>query len=259
MTVFIETKQIQEMVAHEHYARTRDEKKQTKYNLLDKIKVSLGDKWTRLKEGTRQTFDMICFLGSELGFYYAGNEYLAAKHGISERTLRYRLSELIDLGQVVKIHKRAKNCNGKGKPVYLFTNHPYFSHWVEFLGLDLSNCHTDCHTENDETPCGSRAEALKKNNTYLRPIKQELNNNISDINNNKIMKYIYNRVMDSTKEGSTISYLSSFVDKVFRTEERKALYEEVRRQDTIRRKKVEEARKFFNPVKDFPLYNWLED
>ena len=65
------------------------------------------------KKGTRQAFDMACFLSTELGFYYASNEYMANHHDISERTMRYRLTELVELGQVVKVHKRAKNVMAK--------------------------------------------------------------------------------------------------------------------------------------------------
>jgi hypothetical protein len=252
-TVFIETKQFNQMISYKPYAETKSEKKKVKFALLDSIKEVIGDKWDRLKEGTRQAFDMACFLSSELGFYYAGNEYMACKHDISERTMRYRLSELVKLGQVIKVHRRAKKCNGKGKPIYLFTNHPYFTYWVELLGIDLSNFHTNCHTENAETSCESKDEGVKKVSTYSLPSKQESNNNISD---NKIMKAVYNRVQDAIKEGSTITYISSYIDRVFRSLEQKALYAENNRQKALRKKREDDARK--NRIKDVPFWNWLE-
>jgi hypothetical protein len=207
------------------------------------------------KEGTRQTFDMICFFSAELGFFYAGGEYLAARHNITDRTVRNRLKELQDLGQVIKVHRRAKRCNGKGKPIYLFVNHPYFTYWVQLLGLNIEDFHTDFHTENGETSTGSKSEGTKKVPTYSLPSKQESNIYIGD---NKIMKAIFNRVNDAIKEGSTIEYLSSYVDRVFRSLENQALRAENNRQKAARKRCEEEARQFLNPIKDVPLWNWLE-
>lgn len=178
-TIFIETKQINQMLAHSPYATTNSEKKKVKYIMLDSIKEGFGDKWDRLKEGTRQAFDMACFLSAELGFYYAGNEYMANRYDISERTLRYRLKELVELGQVVKVYRRAKCCNGRGKPIYLFVHHPYFTYWAELLGLNMEDCHTDCHTENVETPCESKDEATKKVSTYSLPDLKTNNNHLN--------------------------------------------------------------------------------
>jgi hypothetical protein len=166
MTTFVETEQFNKMISYEPFAKTKSEKKKEKYNLLDSIQEALGDKWERLKEGTRQTFDMICFLSAERGFFYASDEYLADQHDISDRTVRNRLKELITLGQVVKVHKRSKKCNGKGKPIYLFVNHPYFKEWINLLGLDF---HTDFHTENAEISWESKVEEQKKVSTYLLP------------------------------------------------------------------------------------------
>lgn len=59
-------------------------------------------------------------------------------------------------------------------------------------------------------------------------------------------------------EGSTITYLSSYVDRVFRSLERQALYAENNRQKALRKKREKEAREFLNQIKDVPLVNWLE-
>lgn len=72
------------------------------------------------------------------------------------------------------------------------------------------------------------------------------------------MKAVYNRVKDPIKEGSTITYISSFVDRVFRSLEQKALYAEYNRHKALRKKREEEAREFLNPVKEVPFYNWLK-
>jgi hypothetical protein len=50
------------------------------------------------------------------------------------------------------------------------------------------------------------------------------------------MKAVFNRVQDAIKEGSTITYLSSYVDRVFRSMERQALHMENNRQKALRKK-----------------------
>ena len=72
------------------------------------------------------------------------------------------------------------------------------------------------------------------------------------------MKAVYNRVTDAIKEGSTITYISSYVDKVIRSMERQALHMENNRQKALRKKREKEAREFLNPVIEVPFYNWLE-
>jgi hypothetical protein len=188
MTHFVETSHFKQMISYSPYVATSTEKKKVKYNLLDGIKEAVGDKWTRFKEGTRQAFDMICFLSAELGFFYAGGEYLAERHDISDRTVRNRLKELEELGQVIKVHRRARKCNGRGKPIYLFVNHPYFTYWVKLLGIDLSNYHTDFQTENAGTPCGSKEDGAKIIPTYLLP--SSLNNNHLNIKRIPYIKFV---------------------------------------------------------------------
>lgn len=232
-TNFVESEDLRQMQAYKPYVETKKEKREVKYTLLDGIKEGLGDKWYRIKEGTRQTFDMICFLGAELGFFYAGDTYLAERHNITDRTIRNRFKELVELGLVVKIHRRAKRCNGKGKPIYLFVHHPYFTYWTEFLGLNLDNFLPYFHTGDDKSPCESKKEEVKQISTYSLTKKQESNNNISD---NTVIQYIYNRVQDAVNKGTTIKYLSSYINRVVTSLEKQALYAENMRQNAIKKK-----------------------
>ncbi|MBA9029398.1 HTH domain-containing protein [Peribacillus huizhouensis] len=256
MTIFVETSQFNQMISHRPYAESKNQKKKVKYMLLDSIKEKIGDRWILFKEGTRQAFDMICFFSAELGFFYAGAQYLADRHSISDRTIRNRFKELEELGQVVKLHRRSKRCNGKGKPVYLFVNHPYFTYWVHLLGLNIEDFHTDFHTENAETSCNSKEEATKKVSTYSLPLKQESNIYISD---NHIMQAIYNRVNDAIKDGTTIKFLSSYVDRIFRSLEKQAIYAENIRLVAKKKQHEKEAYEFFYKPKEVPFYNWLEE
>lgn len=260
MTYFVETNQFKQMISYSPYVTSSKEKKKVKYSLLDRIQEVLGNKWNRLKEGTRQAFDMICFFSTELGFFYASDEYLAERHDISDRTVRNRLKELEALGQVIKVHRRATRCNGRGKPIYLFVNHPYFAYWVELLGINVENFQTDFQTENAEALCESREEGLKNFSTYCLPKKQENNITISD---NKIVQFVLNRVNDSIKKGTRIKYLSSYIDRIVRSLEWQALYAENRRQQALRKQQQEENAKLIQEfgvmeTEPVPFYNWLE-
>ncbi|MEK4750928.1 hypothetical protein NST77_25870 [Niallia sp. FSL W8-0177] len=261
MTVFVETEQFNQMISYQPFVETKQEKRKVKYTLLDSIKESIGDKWDRLKEGTRQTFDMVCFFSTELGFFYASDEYLAKRNKISDRTVQYRLKELVDLGQVIKVHRRAKRCNGRGKPIYLFVNHPYFKYWVNLLGLTI-NCDTNCDTENPKIDWESKSEDSKNISTYVLPKKQESN---IYIGNNKIVEYVVNRVNDSINKGTRIKYLSSYIDKIITKLEWQSLYAENNRQIAAKKKKHEELLANvedileINRPKKVPFYNWLEN
>ncbi|MBW9219818.1 DeoR family transcriptional regulator [Anoxybacillus sp. ST70] len=181
MSVFVESQQFNRMISYRPYAETKEEKKEVKYSLLDNIKKAIGDRWHLFKEGTKQAFDMICFLGAELGFVYASDDYLASRHDISSKTVRNRLKELEELGLVIKVYRRAKRCNGRGKPIYLFVHHPYFKYWVELLGLNLEDFsldfRTDFHTENGGNAWESKDEATEKVLTYTVPETEKQNNN----------------------------------------------------------------------------------
>jgi DNA-binding Lrp family transcriptional regulator len=260
MTYFVESKQFNQMISYKPYVTTSKEKKKIKYTLLDRIQEVLGDKWNRFKEGTRQAFDMICFLGTELGFVYVGDEYLAERYAISDRTVRNRLKELEELGQVIKVHRRTKRCNGRGKPIYLFVSHPYFHYWAELLGIKLEDFQTNFQTENQETSWESKDEGAEIIPTYLLPLKQEKNININD---NKIVQYVVNRVNDSINKGTRIKYLSSYIDRMVRSLEWQALYAENRRQKAVKKQQQEENVKVIREIlglkkKEIPFYNWLE-
>jgi predicted ArsR family transcriptional regulator len=260
MTVFVETNQFTQMISYNPYASTKQEKKEVKYNLLDQIKAGIGDKWNRLKDGTRQAFDMICFFSAELGFFYASDEYLAERHDISDRTVRNRLRELEELGQVVKVYRRAKRCNGRGKPVYLFVNHPYFQYWVNLLNLNVDFL-SDFQTESEKIACESKAEGGKNIATYSLPtFKQESNNKASK---QLLEKYAKIKINDILKKGVTVKYISSYITKLFNSLENQSLYDANEVNKARRKKQQEQAHKWFNELngtneEPVPFYNWLE-
>lgn len=262
MTVFVETDHFKQMISYNPYVTTKQEKRTVKSSLLDGIKEAIGDKWNRLKEGTRQAYDMVCFLSSELGFFYAGDEYLADRHNVSSRTIRNRFKELEESGQVIKVHRRAKRCNGRGKPVYLFVNHPYFTYWVDLLGLNLEDFQTNFQTESEEKSCESKDEGSKNIPTYSLPFFKQENNNIAAIE--LLKKYADFKIQDIIKKGVTVKYISSYINKLFRSLENQSLYYANGLDKEKRKKQQEQVSKWFREVNGItdepaPFYNWLSD
>jgi hypothetical protein len=273
-TVFIESEQLDYMMEYKSYVKGKSDQTKMKYKLLDGFQEVIGEKWYRFKDGTRQSFDMVAFLGTELGFIYAGSKYLANRHDISERTIFLRMKELVERGKVVKLHKRARKCNGRGKPIYLFVDHPYFQMWVDYLGLEDSNSdngHTNFKTETVEIPCQTSIEQPNHVPTYAIHSKQERNiiysnqEFLENPNYNNIVQYVINRVQDSIKKGTRIKYLSSYIDRIVRSLENQAIHHENMRQMKARKKNHEEIRQqlielgLIPASRPVPFYNWLDE
>lgn len=167
--------------------------------------------------------------------------------GISRSTFERMLRKAKQLG-ILTIKNTVKRKGGKGHNVYVFNT------------IDALKERKLTYCEDAVKPCESKDEQPNNERESIVPLessktKQESNIYISD---NPIMKAVFNRVTDAIKEGSTITYLSSYVDRVFRSLERQALHMENNRQKAMRKKREEEARKCLNPVKNVPFYNWLE-
>ncbi|WP_057915866.1 hypothetical protein [Peribacillus muralis] len=166
--------------------------------------------------------------------------------GISRSTFERMLRKAKDFG-ILTVKNTVKRKGGKGHNVFVFNT------------IDVLKKRILTHCENTEKPCESKDEQPNNEKESIvllesSTIKQE-SNNISD---NKIMKAVFNRVQDAIKEGSTITYISSYVDRVFRSMERQALHMENNRQKALRKKREDAAREFLNPIKDVPFWDWLE-
>jgi len=249
MTIFVESNVFKQMLSYKPYVESKADKRNVKYKLLDRIKEGLGDKWNRFKEGTRQSFDQICFFSAELGFFYASDKYLAEHNNVGLRTIQYRLNELVKLGEVVKVNRRAKRSNGKGKAIYLFVNHPYFTYWTKLLGIN--NCDTNCATENDEVPTESKNEELENVPTYSLPKKQEstiykasnefIPNEIkNDADFQNIVAMYSLQLYDKVKKGFNIKSFSSLVSKDLKHKIRLALYDANTRDRSRKQQRIKE-------------------
>ncbi|TKH02734.1 hypothetical protein FC682_20935 [Peribacillus simplex] len=167
--------------------------------------------------------------------------------GISRSTFERMLRKAKDFG-ILTVKNTVKRKGGKGHNVFVFNT------------IDVLKKRILTYCENTGKPCESKDEQpdIEKESIVLLEssnTKQE-SNNISD---NKIMKAVFNRVQDAIKEGSTITYISSYVDRVFRSMESQALHMENNRQKAKRKKREDQARAFLNPIKEVPLWNWLEN
>jgi hypothetical protein len=95
-------------------------------------------------------------------------------------------------------------------------------------------------------------------NPSLNPLKQESNIISSNPSENKIIQYVTNRVNDSIKQGTKIESLSSYIDRVVRSLERKAIYAEKIRVMKLQKQRENEAG-IIKESHAIPFYNWLKD
>ncbi|KZO00479.1 hypothetical protein [Pseudobacillus badius] len=175
MTVsrMLSNQEFKQMQSYKPYAKNQKEQQSMKLKLLEVVEDAYGDAYYRLKKETRSGIDMACWLAAERGFFFASDDYLADRYGITDRTMRNVMKKLRDHGVIFTVYRRSTKQNGRSAPVHLFVDHPYFSYWEELL--NLSNFQADFQTENAETPCGSKDEGTKKIPTYSLPLKKSFN------------------------------------------------------------------------------------
>ncbi|OKL35282.1 hypothetical protein [Domibacillus mangrovi] len=166
----VSNKEFKQMMSRKVYAENHEQQQSMKSTLLKAVEKAYGERYWRLKEGTRQAIDMMCWFASERGFYFAKDHYFADRFDVSDKTIRNVTKMLREAGVMFTIYRRSSTQNGRSAPVHLFVDHPYFSHWEE--QLELSLCQTDCQAEKDETPCRSKDESAKKDSTsYISLLK----------------------------------------------------------------------------------------
>ncbi|MEB4871351.1 transcriptional regulator [Priestia megaterium] len=199
-TRMLTTEEFDYMKNYHSFIENRSQHQSMKRKLLKEIINLYGEKFYRLHEGTRKALDRLCWFASEKGFCFPGSTYLGKTYEKSKGTIDRHLKELRKRGQIVTVYRRCPRNNGKGNPVHLFVNHPYFHHWVKYLQLNLeSHVETDVEAENAESSCESKSKEAKNCSTY--------NLSLKDFN-----KYIRNN------ENSKLSseYVPSLVPKTFR-------------------------------------------
>jgi hypothetical protein len=106
---------------------------------------------------------MLCFFAAERGFVYASDQYLGERYEVSDRTVRNVLAMLRKKGLIVTVYRGLSNHNGRGCPMHLFVDHPYFENWNNYLNLD--DFREDFQSQNAETACESKEPGTKKIST----------------------------------------------------------------------------------------------
>lgn len=199
-TRMLTTEEFDYMKNYHSYIENRSQHQSMKRKLLKEIINLYGEKFYRLHEGTRKALDRLCWFAAEKGFCFPGSTYLGKTYEKSKGTIDRHLKELRKQGQIVTLYRRCPRNNGKGNPVHLFVNHPYFNHWVKYLQLDLeADVEADVKTENTEIPWESKRKEPKKRSTY--------NLSLKDLN-----KYIRNDVNFRLSS----DYLPSFIPAAFK-------------------------------------------
>ncbi|WP_368896212.1 transcriptional regulator [Priestia megaterium] len=194
------TEEFDYMKNYQSFIENRSQHQSMKRKLLKEIINLYGEKFYRLHEGTRKSLDRLCWFAAEKGFCFPGSTYLGKTYEKSKGTIDRHLKELRKQGQIITVYRRCPRNNGKGNPVHLFVNHPFFNHWVKYLQLDLeSNVEADVKTENTENAWESKNKDTKKQSTY--------NLSLKDLN-----KYIRNDV--NFKLSS--DYVPFFIPKTFK-------------------------------------------
>ncbi|MEB4859787.1 transcriptional regulator [Priestia aryabhattai] len=203
-TRMLTTEEFDYMKNYQSFIENRSQHQSMKRKLLKEIINLYGEKFYRLHEGTRKALDRFCWFAAEKGFCFPGSTYLGKTYEKSKGTIDRHLKELRKQGQIITVYRRCPRNNGKGNPVHLFVNHPFFNHWVKYLQLDLeSNVEADVKTENTENAWESKSKDTKKQSTYNLSLK-DLNKYIrNDVNFKLSSDYVPSYIPKSFKNAVT--------------------------------------------------------
>lgn len=158
--------EFQKLQQYKPYAINHAEQQKTKLTLFNPIKAAYGDKFYRLKKGTQQSIEMICWFGAEKGFCFASDDYFSKRFNVTDKTIRNIFKQLRDYGLIYTVYRRSSTQNGLGAPIHLFVKHPYFKQWIKLL--QLAHFQSDFQPEYVEIPCESKNVEPKKDSTkYL--------------------------------------------------------------------------------------------
>ncbi|SFD03496.1 hypothetical protein SAMN05443252_1179 [Bacillus sp. OV322] len=164
--------------------------------------------------------------------------------GISRSTFERMLRKARTLG-ILTVENTVRSKGGQGHNVYVFNTID-----VPSKNKLTYREHLDKSSESKDEQSKNEKESINLLETSNK--KQESNN----INKQAISQAILNRVNDAIKEGTTIKYISSYIDRVFRSIENQALHDANNRQVAIKKKREKESLAALQ--NDVPFYNWLE-
>ncbi|WP_454216397.1 hypothetical protein, partial [Peribacillus sp. JNUCC 23] len=250
--IVISSRQFKQMQSYKTLSSNQLERQKMKWSFIDRIKNTISIRWERSKK-VLSVIDEIIYKATDRGYSFNGRETLAEKCKVSLSTVDKAIKLLKQSGEVFVAYRTNPSSNGLKTPIIILKEHEHFTYWQELLGLKNNVEHK---VENGTESVVSSDESFKIDATYSIPSLKQDSNNIS---NNKIVQYVVNRVNDAMKDGSTIKFVSSYVDRVFRSLEQQALLEAHRHDNAIRKKREKESLTYLTPKpKEVPFYNWLE-
>jgi hypothetical protein len=225
---------------------TERERKQLKYSMLDRISEALGRAFRNARK-VAAVIDEITYKATDRGYSFNGRETLSEKVGVSLRTVDNAIKLLKQSAEVIVAYRENPGSNGVKTPVIIFKSHPNFERIARLL--NLQDCEVVCEVENPSNPTETSDSSPKKVATYSLPLKQEKYNNIS--NTDKIKAVIEYKINDAMRKGTTITYISSYINRVFRSLTNQALIAE---QSRKRPKRPVEA----SPDAYLARINWID-
>lgn len=233
------------------------ERQQLKHIFIDKIKEKVSLRWDRASK-LLQVIDEIIYKATDRGYSFNGRETLAEKCKVSLRTVDKAIKILKDSNEVVVAYRHNPSSNGYKTPIIILKGHEYFRYWKSLLNIeDNVECKVDDAINLDKPKLEDAKSSL-----YLSNIKKQ-ESNIINLSNNKIIQYVVNRVQDSVKQGTKITFLSSYIDKLVRSLEKQALYAENTRLNNLKKQQEQKLSQLAEELgikqtqKPVPFYDWL--
>jgi hypothetical protein len=159
------------------------------------------------------------------GVSFMNNKTMAKLLDVSDRTIRRYTQQLEELNIIIKIPTRRKRNNGQTSNTIIIVP-------ILPFAKEMENKKEDNEMDKNVDEYGFQRGCPRGNPTNkhsFKPLKQERHyykaNQEKSENppEEKINQYIANRVKDAIKKGTTIQCVSAYIDKVFRSLERKAL------------------------------------
>jgi hypothetical protein len=257
VTLLVSNHQFKNMQSSKTLEMNQRERQKLKWKFIDLIKSKIDIRWNRAKKVLR-VIDEIIYKATDRGYSFNGRETLAEKCKVSLSTVDKAIKLVKQSGEVLVAYRHNPASNGYKTPIIILKQHENFTYLNELLGLENN---VENKVGNAGKPASPIDEGTKKVSTYILPtLKQEINKYIKNPQESKIIQYVTNRIHDAMKTG-TITFLSSYVDRIVRTLEQTAIFEANKREQTKIKQREAAAKEFaiiMNKVKHPVKYNWLE-
>jgi hypothetical protein len=257
VTVLVSSHQFKKMQSSKTLKMNQKERQKLKWKFIDRIKSKIAIRWNRAKK-VLSVIDEIIYKATDRGYSFNGRETLAEKCKVSLSTVDKAIKLVKQSGEVLVAYRHNPASNGYKTPILILKQHENFTYLNELLGLENN---VENKVENKDKQEIPRDESTKKVSTYVLPtLKQESNKYKKNPQEGKTIQYVMNRINDAMKTG-TITFLSSYVDRIVRSLEQTAIFEANKREQAKIKQRETAAKKFaikMNKIKQPVKYNWLE-